>query len=102
MKTAVLVISHGSREVSANREFVRLVGKYRQRHIGWKISHAFLELAEPNILATLGKLSVSSKEIQVLPLFFFTAKHVKKHIPEILRTFRESHPQVKVSLAKPL
>lgn len=102
MKPTILVISHGSRETSANREFVQLVTKYRQRHKGWKITHAFLELAQPSILSALEKLASSSKEIRVLPLFFFTAKHVKEHIPEILKTFRKKHPRLKVTLAKPL
>jgi sirohydrochlorin cobaltochelatase len=102
MKIGVLVISHGSRETSANREFVQLVEKYRKRHPGWKIGHAFLELAEPSIPRALESLAVSSKEIFILPLFFFSAKHVKKHIPGIIAVFRKDHPGVKIKLAKPL
>lgn len=102
MKPAVLIVAHGSREKSAQQEFKRLVGKYRKRHPGWKISHAFLELAEPSIPQALESLAVSSQEIQVLPLFLFVAKHVRKHIPEILAAFRKNHPKVKIKLAQPL
>lgn len=102
MKSAILVVAHGSRELQAQQEFKRLVGKYRKRHPGWKIAHAFLELAEPTIPQALGSLTASSREILVLPLFLFAAKHVRKHIPEILAAFRKTHPQVKVKLAKPL
>ncbi len=102
MKSAVLIVAHGSRESPAQREFKRLVGKYRRRHPGWKIAHAFLELAEPSIPRALEKLSASSGEILVLPLFLFTAKHVRQHIPEILAAFRKTHPKVKVKIAKPL
>ncbi|HJT24703.1 MAG TPA: CbiX/SirB N-terminal domain-containing protein, partial [bacterium] len=86
----------------AQQEFKRLVGKYRKRHPGWKITHAFLELAEPSIPQALESLAATSKEIQVLPLFLFGAKHVRKHIPEILAAFRKTHPKVKIKLAKPL
>lgn len=101
-KLCVLIVAHGSREKQAHLEFKRLVRKYRQRHPGWKIAHAYLELAEPSIPQALESLSASSDEILVLPLFLFAAKHVKKHIPEILMAFRRKHPKVKVKLAKPL
>ena len=102
MKPSILIVAHGSRETPAQQEFKRLVGKYRKRHPGWKITHAFLELAEPSIPQALESLAASSKEILVLPLFLFAAKHVRKHIPEILKAFRATHPGVKVELAKPL
>jgi len=98
----ILIISHGSREESANNEFKRLVQKYRKRHPRWKVSHAFLELAHPSIPEALEVLASKSNQIFVLPLFLFQAKHIKKHIPEILGAFRKKHPQVKVQLAKPL
>ena len=103
MKTyGILVVAHGSRELPAQQEFKRLVGKYRKRHPGWKIAHAFLELAEPSIPQALESLAVYSQQIIVLPLFLFTAKHVRKHIPEILAAFRKKKPKVRIKLAKPL
>src|ERR1700679_2767376 len=102
MKKHVLVISHGSREASANQDFKKLVQKYRHKHPNWIIAQAFLELAEPSIPQALEVLAKKSKEIYVLPLFLFAAKHVKKHIPEILKTFHQQHPRVKIKLGKPL
>jgi sirohydrochlorin cobaltochelatase len=102
MKPMVLIISHGSREETANREFRRLVQKYRKRHPGWKIAHAFLELAKPSILEVLEILARKSDEILVLPLFLFSAKHVKEHIPAILAAFRKEHPKTQLKLAEPL
>lgn len=102
MKPAILVVAHGSRDKAAQREFKRLVQNYRQRHPGWKIAHSFLELTTPSVPQALKFLARDSKEVLVLPLFLFAAKHVKKHIPEILQNFRKDYPQIKVSLAKPL
>jgi|HubBroStandDraft_1064217.scaffolds.fasta_scaffold1036023_2 sirohydrochlorin cobaltochelatase len=102
MKKCVLIISHGSREKSAKDDFKRLVKKYGKLHPRWKVSHAYLEMAKPSIPEALETLALKSNEILVLPLFLFAAKHVKKHIPEILGTFRKSHPEIKVKLAKPL
>jgi len=102
MAKAVLIVAHGSREKPAQREFQKLVQKYRKRHPGWKITHAFLDLAEPSIPRALETLAASSKEILVLPLFLFAAKHVRKHIPEILKSFKKNRPQLRLRLARPL
>ncbi len=102
MKRVILIVAHGSRDKSAQQEFKRLVWRYQKRHPGWTIAHAFLELAEPSIPEALESLSASSDEILVLPLFLFTAKHVRKHIPEILKAFHKNHPKVQIRLAKPL
>ncbi len=102
MKKCVLIISHGSREKSANNDFKRLVRKYVKLHSNWKVSHAYLEMASPSIPEALEVLALKSNEILVLPLFFFAAKHIKKHIPEILKAFQKDHPKTKVKLARPL
>lgn len=107
MKTArrcVLLVSHGSRENSANLEFKRLAKKYQARHPRWKVAHAFLELARPSIPEALETLAHQERtaEILVLPYFLFAARHVKRDIPAILRTFRKEHPRVNLKLAKPL
>lgn len=93
MKKYVLVISHGSREASANTDFKKLIQKYRHKHPTWVIAHAFLELEKPSIPEALENLSKKSDEIFILPLFLFAAKHVKKHIPEILKTFKKHIPK---------
>jgi sirohydrochlorin cobaltochelatase len=102
MKKCVLIISHGSREKSANHDFKRLTQKYGKLHPNWKVSHAYLEMARPSIPEALKALALKYNVILVLPLFFFSAKHVKKHIPEILKAFQKDHPKIKVKLAGPL
>ncbi len=104
MKLNVLIVSHGSGDKTPNLEFKRLVGKFRSRHPGWKVTHAFLVLASPSIPQALEALSRSGKvkEILVLPYFLFAAKHVKKDIPAILKTFCKKNPGIKVRLGKPL
>ena len=102
MKKCVLIISHGSRDSSAKNDFKRLVQKYGRLHPDWKVSYAYLELAQPSIPEALEALALKSSEILVLPLFLFAAKHLKKHVPQILGTFQKNHPKIKVKLAKPL
>ena len=102
MKKTVLIIGHGSREMSALMEFKRLVGQYRRRNPKWNISLAFLELAEPSIPLALGSLADLSNEIFILPLFLFAAGHMKRDIPNILKEFKKKYPNIRVKLAKEL
>jgi len=104
LKKTILIVSHGSREASANREFIRLVAKFRARHPNWKTAHAYLDVVEPSIPQALEKLvtTMTHGTINVLPYFLFRAKHVKKDIPQILKTFHKDHPKIRLRLAKPL
>lgn len=103
-KKTVLIVSHGSRETSANREFVRLVGKFRARHRDWKVGYAYLDVVGPTIPQGLAHLvhGVEKGTIDVLPYFLFRARHVKKDIPAILKAFQKDHPRIRLRLAKPL
>ena len=101
MKKYVLIVSHGSREESANREFKRIVRGYQKRHSSWKVELAYLDLVSPSIPQALETLAAKSNEILVLPYFLFSARHVKKDIPEIIKTFQKKYPRVKVKMAKP-
>lgn len=104
MKKYILLVSHGSREKSANREFKRITREYGAKHPGWKVTCAYLELASPSIPEALESLiqKAKPKAIILLPFFLFSARHVKKDIPGILKTFRKKHPGTKIRMAKPL
>ncbi len=103
MKTpAILLITHGSRESSANRRFHYLARRYAQYHPTWIIRSAFLENGKPSIFEGLENLSFRANEIDILPLFLFSANHLKRDIPEILDQFRSRHPKVILCLAKEL
>ncbi|MCR1793325.1 sirohydrochlorin chelatase, partial [Leptospira sp. id769339] len=55
-KIAVLVLGHGSREENSNLEFVSLVEAYSLTRPDLKISHAYVELAKPDIETALRDL----------------------------------------------
>lgn len=98
----ILLITHGSREAKANRDFHSLVRRYAKKHPAWSIQSAFLEIAEPSIHQALNHLSARSLEIDVLPLFLFSAQHLKTDIPRLLDVFKNQHPEVQLRLGKEL
>lgn len=102
MKKHVLIISHGSRDKRANADLKKLVALYRRKHPTWVIESAFLELAEPSIPQALKKLATLTNKVDVLPLFLFQARHVREHIPQILKAFEKENPGFKTRLKKPI
>ena len=90
----VLLIAHGSRRDSANREVHALADKLQQKfdvcdnNARTLVSSCFLELAEPCIPTGLSFLiEAGVKHIQVLPYFLTEGRHVAEDIPSILNSY---------------
>ncbi len=68
-----------------------------------RVLPAFLTLLEPDLAQAL-KTAVKggAKEIHVLPLFFFSGKHVLEDIPTLFAQLETKHPGVKLVLREPL
>ena len=98
-RTSLLILGHGSREVSANAEFEHFVGMYRARRPEYEVAHAYVELAEPLLDAALDELARRTDRVVVLPLFLFAAGHVKHDVPRALARARLEHPNVRFEAA---
>jgi sirohydrochlorin ferrochelatase len=90
----VLLVAHGSRRESANREVHALADKLQKKFEGPEntvrtvVSSCFLELAEPCIPSGLSFLiGAGAKHIQVLPYFLTEGRHVAEDIPTILNNY---------------
>lgn len=92
---AILLVAHGSRRDSANREVHALADKLQNSLNHCKDSHSvvsscFLELAEPSIETGLSLLvSAGAKHIQVFPYFLTEGRHVREDIPKIINRYIE-------------
>jgi sirohydrochlorin ferrochelatase/(2Fe-2S) ferredoxin len=100
--SGVLVLGHGSREATANREFEALVQSYREQRPDLDVVHAYVELAEPPLGRAIDELAQRSGSIVVLPLFLFAAGHVKNDIPIALWQARRAFPGKRFSAARAL
>ena len=93
----LILIAHGSRRGEANREVAELTDRLRQRLTGRfdRVSHAFLELAEPDIPGALqGCLDEGARQIDILPYFLAAGRHVAEDIPEAVRAKQADRPDV--------
>lgn len=100
--TAIVVIGHGSRRESSNKEFEGFVSEFAKRHTQNHIVFAYLELAEPNLKEVLRSLCASHSKIVLLPLLLFAAGHVKKDLPAIVTEISAEFPEGKIILSEPL
>lgn len=93
MKTAILMMAHGSRIPEAN-DAAREVAKMVQEMTGFEIVEvSFRELHEPNIQAGIDACVASGAgRILLMPYFLFMGAHVQHDLPEEIGEARKRHP----------
>jgi sirohydrochlorin cobaltochelatase len=100
---AFVVIGHGSRDPAANEDFERFVEAWRaQRDDGAVVLHAYVELAQPTLDEALEGAARRAHEVVVVPLFLFSAGHMKNDVPLALARARKRVPGVRFVAAPPL
>ncbi len=103
MKSAYLIIAHGSREKEANEAFFEFLERFRKAYPHRLVEGAFLELAKPSIPQGIENcIARGVLEIIILPMMFFPGRHVKEHIPEFIRQAKAQHPEVDFHYAGPV
>ena len=102
-KTAVLLISHGSRHPDANRDLDYFAAALRERGSYAIIEPAFLELAEPNIEEGVANcLRQGAERVILLPYFLSAGIHVRRDLTGICHRLASAYPHVQFRLAEPL
>jgi sirohydrochlorin ferrochelatase/(2Fe-2S) ferredoxin len=102
MKTALLILGHGSRDSAANAEFESLVNEFRSERPSLDVAHGYVELADPPLPIALQELARRSDHVMVMPLFLFAAGHVKNDLPLALHQARRDFPAVRFTAVKAL
>jgi sirohydrochlorin ferrochelatase len=103
MKTALLLIAHGSRQAEANADLFEIVSELRRQGEYEVVEGAFLELAEPTIEVS-GERCVrqGAERIILLPYFLSAGVHVRKDLAGKRQSLAERFPGVEFRLAEPL
>ena len=99
----LVVFAHGSSVAAAN-EAVRQVASETARRCGFSLwEPAFLEQAEPNLVAAVGLLvAKGAKKIVVAPYFLTMGIHLQRDLPLIVKEASRAHPHVEVACSPPL
>ena len=106
MPKALIVIDHGSRRPSAHQELLDLVKKLSEMRPEIFVKGAHLELAEPSFPQVLDEVieelcfeaPLSDIQVQVLPWFLASGRHLNGDIPELIEAAHKKYPQVSIQL----
>jgi sirohydrochlorin ferrochelatase len=103
MKTALLLIAHGSRNSDANDDLNALAEEVRNRGAYAIVVASFLEMAEPSIDAA-GQQCVAqgAERVILLPNFLSAGVHVERDLQDFHERLSVRFPAVEFVLAQPL
>ncbi len=103
MPTAVLLIAHGSRRAEANADLVQLAEIIRSKGLYPIVETAYLEIAEPGILAA-GESCTNqgATTVKLLPYFLSAGAHVVDDLETHRCELSQRFPRVTFELCPPL
>ena len=103
MKTAVLLIAHGSREATANHDLQHVVTELGKRQCCDLAIASFLEIAKPDIVAGGEQcIAAGAERVVMLPYFLSAGTHVRRDLVAARDRLSEQFPQIQFLLAEPL
>jgi sirohydrochlorin ferrochelatase len=103
MKTALLLIAHGSRQAEANDDLHELAARLRVMGRYAVVEPAFLELAAPTIdEAGRRCIEQGADRVILVPYFLAAGVHVQRDLQAHRERLAAAYPNVAVALAAPL
>lgn len=98
-RKALILLGHGSRAPETLGEMRDLAQKLQAAHPDTQVIPAFLNLQEPVLAeAVAAAAGAGAGEIRILPLFFFSGKHVLEDVPRLVEQARSAHPGTRILL----
>jgi sirohydrochlorin ferrochelatase len=103
MKTAILLMAHGSRIAEANdavNEIARMVKNFADYEI---VEVAFRENHSPNIQEGIDAcVAQGAQRILLVPYFLYMGAHVQEDLPKEMEEARLRHPAVEMAMGRHL
>jgi precorrin-8X/cobalt-precorrin-8 methylmutase len=97
MKTAIVLLGHGSRNQAAHFEFEALADMVRGLRPDCRIFSAYLQLHAPEWLPTVAEVYAAGfRHLIMIPVFLFAGNHIQQDIPELLKEARAKFPELTI------
>lgn len=101
MKTALLVMVHGSPRPIANTDMFRVVEDVKARNAFDHVAVGFMECNEPTIPESVDACAAAGAErIIAVPYFLHTGTHVADDLPTLLDEAQARHPHIQFQMGR--
>lgn len=99
MKTAVILLLHGSKTSGPDKSIKRLVAEVKKLG-GFEITrHAFLQFSAPAAQDALEScIKQKTERIVIVPLFIQSGVHTSRDIPKLVKKAKKQYPGVEIVL----
>jgi len=102
MKTAVILLAHGTREREASEPVFRYAEELARRS-GRPVYACLREFVEPSLPTVVARLAAEGVErVILLPFFLFKSGHVTRDIAADLAAEKKKHPHLSFAVAEPI
>ncbi|MEK7824976.1 MAG: CbiX/SirB N-terminal domain-containing protein [Nitrospirota bacterium] len=103
MKTAILLLGHGSSLEDANESLHGVVRMIKAVNDCYIVEAAFLTLARPSISEGIEScIGKGAERIVVIPYFIYMGTHVKEDIPNEINAAKKKHPEIEIIIGNHL
>ena len=97
MRTAVIILGHGSRNTGADEAIRNAVDGVRRAGAYAAVEHAFLQYVSPTPQDALERcVGQRAERIVIVPFFLQAGAHVTRDIPELVEAARKQYPAVEI------
>lgn len=103
MRTAIIIVDHGSRRQESNDLLLEVVAMFRSKSEYDLVEPAHMELAEPSIAAAFRRcVEQGAKRVVVFPYFLSPGRHWHSDIPALAAAAAAEHPGIVYLVTAPL
>ncbi len=101
MKTALLVMVHGSPRPVANEDMFRVLEVVKERRAFDIVEAGFMECNAPTIPDAIDAcIAQGAQRVVAVPYFLHTGTHVADDLPTLLDEAKERHPGVEIAMGR--
>ena len=102
MKSALLIVDHGSRKPEAHVHLLWVAEQVRRRRPGLLVYVAHMELARPSIQQAIETCVTDGVEaLTVHPFFLVPGLHAADDVPRLVEAAALAHPRLRVRVSEP-
>lgn len=97
MKTAVIIVGHGSRNEPADLILKRIAAEVKKSGDFAMVEYAFLQYVQPGIDEALKEcIRQGADKIVLVPFFMHPGKHVMKDVPSLIEKTKKQYPALEI------